>query len=259
MAWFGQLKRMAARRDSADLPSWEILLNKNVATILIVDDDADLCRLLREYLTTAGFAVETVQDGLKGVEAALTGRFALVILDVMLPDLEEFEALRQIRAASRVPVLMLTARGEDIDRIVGLEIGADDYLPKPFNPRELLARLRAILRRVDGDPHSGGEPERLVVGDVRMVPGTRTVLCQDQRIELTTVEFEILEVLLRHAGKVVTRDDLVRQALGRKLSHHDRSIDVHVSSLRRKLGRRDDQLERIQTIRNTGYLYTASL
>ena len=225
--------------------------------ILIVDDDADLCQLLKEYLATGGFVVETAPDGEIGVEEAVSGRYSLVVLDVVLPDLPQFEALRRIRAVSRVPILMLSGQGADIDRIVGLEIGADDYMSKPFNPRELLARIRAILRRVDGDHYQPGDGRHLLVGDLELVPGTRSVVCRHRRVELTSVEFEILEILLRHAGQVVSRDELVRDALGRRLASHDRSVDVHVSSLRRKLGPRQDDLERIQTIRNAGYLYTA--
>jgi DNA-binding response OmpR family regulator len=152
---------------------------------------------------------------------------------------------------------MLTARGDDVDRIVGLEMGADDYLPKPFNPRELVARIRAVLRRVESDPQSKADSGRLVIGDIELVAGTRTVLRDGQKIDLTSVEFAILETLLRQAGQVVSRDDLVQQALGRRLSAYDRSIDVHVSSLRRKLGHPSGETERIKTVRNIGYLYSA--
>ena len=228
-------------------------------TILIIDDDTDLCDLLRDYLTPEGFVVTAVHDGLLGVEQAVAGGPALVVLDVMLPGINGFEVLRRIRAVSRVPVLMLTARGEDVDRIVGLEIGADDYLPKPFNPRELVARIRAVLRRMESDPQPQTDAGRLVVGDIELVPGTRTVLRAGQKVDLTSVEFAILETLLRLAGQVVSRDDLVKQALGRRLSAYDRSIDVHVSSLRRKLGQRAGDSERIKTIRNIGYLYSAEV
>jgi two-component system response regulator CpxR len=181
------------------------------------------------------------------------------VLDVMLPGTNGFEVLRRIRAASRVPVLMLTARGDDVDRIVGLEIGADDYLPKPFNPRELVARIRAVLRRAEVEPQFKAEGGRLVVGDIELVPGTRTVLRSGQKVDLTSVEFSILENLVRQAGQVVSREDLVRNALGRSLSAYDRSIDVHVSSLRRKLGQGPGESERIKTIRSVGYLYSAEL
>ena len=228
-------------------------------TILIVDDDRDLCDLLRDYLTPEGFVVETVHDGLLGVEKTISGKYSLVVLDVMLPGINGFEVLRRIRAVSKVSVLMLTARGEDVDRIVGLEMGADDYLPKPFNPRELVARIRAVLRRAESDPQTQADAGRLVVGDIELVPGTRTVLRDGRKVDLTSVEFAILETLLRLAGQVVSRDDLVQQALGRRLSAYDRSIDVQVSSLRRKLGQRRDDTERIKTVRNIGYLYSAEV
>ncbi|NVN90794.1 MAG: response regulator transcription factor [Desulfuromonadales bacterium] len=230
-------------------------------TILIIDDDKDLCDLLHDYLTPEGFDVESVHNGLEGVERVLAEPFSLVVLDVMLPVINGFEVLRRIRAVSRIPVLMLTARGDDVDRIVGLEIGADDYLPKPFNPRELVARIRAILRRAESElkPQPHMDSGRLIVGDIELTTGTRTILRSGQKVELTSVEFAILEILLRLAGQVVSRDDLVRQATGRNLSAYDRSIDVHVSSLRRKLGKLLNDSERIITVRNVGYLYSADL
>ena len=219
----------------------------------------DLCDLLGDYLTPEGFTIEAVHNGLNGVERAVSGQHSLVVLDVMLPGINGFEVLRRIRAASRIPVLMLTARGEDVDRIVGLELGADDYLPKPFNPRELVARIRAVLRRMEAEPQTQADTWRLIVGDIELVPGTRTVRCSGQKTDLTTVEFTILEILLRQAGQVITRDELVRQALGRNFSAYDRSIDVHVSSLRKKLGQRAGESERIKTIRSIGYLYSVEL
>lgn len=232
-----------------------------VNTILIIDDDRDLCDLLKDYLAPEGFEVEAVHNGLEGADLALSGRFALIVLDVMLPGINGFEVLRRIRAASPVPVLMLTARGEEVDRIVGLEIGADDYLPKPFNPRELVARIRAVLRRMESKaPLSAPavpEPGRITVGGVELVSGNRTVLRGGERVDLTTVEFSILEVLLRQAGQVVSRDDLVKQGMGRTLNAYDRSIDVHVSSLRRKLGPLPGDVERIKTVRGIGYQYSA--
>jgi two-component system response regulator CpxR len=227
--------------------------------ILIIDDDTDLCELLRDYLSPEGFVVEAVHSGAEGVDRAISGQYSLIVLDVMLPGINGFEVLRRIRAASRVPVLMLTARDEDVDRIVGLEIGADDYLPKPFNPRELVARIRAVLRRAESglQTQTQADPGKLIVGDIELVTGTRTVLRSDKKMELTSVEFAILETLLRLAGQVVSRDDLLKQALGRNLSAYDRSIDVHVSSLRKKLGQRTDESERIMTVRNIGYQYSA--
>jgi two-component system response regulator CpxR len=225
--------------------------------ILIVDDDIELCELLSDYLSTEGFAVEAVHDGETGVERALSNDFGMIVLDVMLPRLSGFEVLRRIRMGSSVSVLMLTARGDEVDRIVGLEMGADDYLPKPFNPRELVARLRAILRRTMS-PLSGAETSSslLEVGDVSVDPGARIVLCGEKPVEVTSVEFSLLEVLLRMAGKVISREDLSLQALGRSLNYQDRSIDVHVSSLRKKLGTLSDGNERIKSVRGVGYIYT---
>src|SRR5437899_11065890 len=170
--------------------------------ILIVDDDFELCSLVSEYLAPEGFRVESVHDGETGLQRALAGNYLMVVLDVMLPGMSGFEVLRRIRATSRLPVLLLTARGEDVDRIVGLEIGADDYLPKPFNPRELVARIRAVLRRTRGDGGAPAAPETVTVGDVELDPATRTVRMDGKPIDLTSVEFNLLEVLLREAGRV---------------------------------------------------------
>ena len=222
--------------------------------ILIIDDDAELCELVGEYLEGEGFEVESVHDGVTGVERCLDSDPELVILDVMLPGLGGFEVLKRIRERSRVPVIMLTARGEEVDRIVGLEMGADDYIPKPFNPRELAARIRAILRRASAAEETG-EPEVLEAGDLAMDLGARAVRCAGAEIELTGAEFAVLETLLRCAGTVVSRDDLSRQALGRRASAFDRSLDVHLSNLRRKLGPLPGGGDRIKTIRGVGYLY----
>ena len=226
--------------------------------ILVIDDDAELCELLGEYLGQEGFVVESVSDGAAGLERTLSGVHALVVLDVMLPEMNGFVLLRRIRERSKVPVLMLTARGDDVDRIVGLEMGADDYLPKPFNPRELVARIRAVMRRAaasDVSPESPDRPECVRVGDVELSPQTRVVRRGGEVVELTSVEFSLLEVLLRSAGAVVSREELSGSALGRKLSAYDRSVDVHMSSLRRKLGHRVGEMERIKNIRGVGYMY----
>jgi len=224
--------------------------------ILIIDDDTGLCELLVSYLSGEGFEVETAHDGSQGAELVLGGNFALVVLDVMLPTLNGFEVLRRIRKHSPVPVLMLTARGEDVDRIVGLEMGADDYLPKPFNPRELVARLRAIQRRtLTVRPAGEANPDTLVAGDLTLDLGTRSVRCAGVPVELTSLEFSVLEALLRLAGTVISREDLTSRALGRKFSNFDRSIDVHVSSLRKKLGPTADGNDRIKSVRGIGYLY----
>ncbi|HSH68895.1 MAG TPA: response regulator transcription factor, partial [Deferrisomatales bacterium] len=225
--------------------------------ILVVDDDAELCELLVDYLSREGFRVEAVQDPQQGLARALEGEHALVVLDVMLPGMSGFEVLRRLRETSRVPVLMLTARGDDVDRIVGLEMGADDYLAKPFNPRELVARIRAVRRRTDtggGGQRTPPRPEPVRVGDVVVDPGTREVRLGEAPVALTSVEFSLLETLLRGAGTVVSREALAEAALGRRLTAYDRSVDVHVSSLRRKLG----DGSRIRTVRGVGYLYRSS-
>jgi len=223
--------------------------------ILVIDDDVELCHLVREYLEAEGLTVECVHEGESGLKKASAGEYLLVVLDVMLPGINGFEVLRRIRATSRLPVLLLTARGEEVDRIVGLEIGADDYLPKPFNPRELVARIRAILRRTraDGDGVPAA-PEMLHVGDVELDPATRAVRLDGRPVELTSVEFNLLEVLLREAGHVVPRERLVNAVLSRKFSPFDRSIDMHVSKVRKKLGDTESD-EHIKTIRGVGYIF----
>lgn len=226
-------------------------------SILIVDDDRELSELVAELLSEEGFCVETTNDSAQGLARAQSGDYALTVLDVMMPGMNGFEVLRRLRAVgSRTPVLMLTARGEDVDRIVGLEIGADDYLPKPFNPRELVARIRAILRRTSHDEESTARaPENLRVGDVEVDAGTRHVRRGGESVELTNVEYELLLLLLASAGRVVKRDELVRSVLGRELSVFDRSIDMHISNLRKKLGHRTGEVERIKTVRGVGYIY----
>ena len=224
--------------------------------VLIIDDDQELCALLLDYFRIEGLKAEAVFEPVRGIDLALTGRHDLVVLDVMLPTLSGFETLRRIRAGSQVPVLMLTACGDDMDRIQGLETGADDYLQKPFNPRELVARIRAILRRVGPSTEEMGvPPSRLVVEDVELVPSARTVFQGEKPLALTSVEFSTLETLLKNAGKVISREDMVKSVLGRELSPFDRSIDVHVSNLRKKLGPKTDGSERIKTLRGVGYLY----
>jgi two-component system response regulator CpxR len=226
--------------------------------ILLIDDDMELCALLKEYLADEGFEIEICHEGVAGADKALSEKHDLIILDVMLPGCNGFEVLKKIRKQSNVPVLMLTARGDEVDRIVGLEIGADDYLGKPFNPRELVARIRAIFRRTqapDGDSASPAEPTRWRVDDVELELNSRRVFKQGRAIDLTAVEFGLLKVLLQSAGTVVSREELNRAVLGRSYSTYDRSIDVHVSKLRKKLGEKVGQAERIQAIRGEGYLY----
>jgi DNA-binding response OmpR family regulator len=223
--------------------------------ILIIDDDTELCELVTEYLEDEGLDVDSVHNGVAGVERCQTDEPDLVILDVMLPGLGGFAVLSKIRETSRVPVIMLTARGEEVDRIVGLEMGADDYLPKPFNPRELVARIRAILRRTAGTAEPGDESAMVMVGDLKMDIGSRQVGCSAGEVDLTGAEFAVLETLVRAAGTVVSRDELSRRALGRRASAFDRSLDVHLSNLRRKLGPLPGGGERIKTVRGVGYLY----
>lgn len=224
--------------------------------VLIVDDDVELTELVGEYLRSEGFEVEAVHDGETGLQRAQSGQHALVVLDIMLPKMNGLDVLRALRPKSRVPVLILTARGDDMDRIIGLEIGADDYLGKPFNVRELVARIRAILRRANAAPATGREP--IDIGDVHLDPGARTVRRDGQPVDLTSVEFEILELLLRNAGQVVTRDQIANDVLGRQLFAYDRSVDVHVSKVRRKLGPGPDGDDRIKTVRGEGYVYAVA-
>lgn len=220
-------------------------------SLLIIDDDAELCALLKEFLEREGFTVACIHDGIAGLEAAQQGHYELIVLDVMLPGLDGFEILKRLRLTSRVPVLMLTARGEDVDRIVGLELGADDYLPKPFNPRELAARVKAILRRTEARVNRG----KVEVNGVALDPGTREVTCDGKAVEVTTLEFDILEQLMRNAGRVVSRDGLMESLYNRKATPFDRSIDMHVSHLRRKL---ESSRPVIKTIRGVGYQFCQS-
>jgi two-component system response regulator CpxR len=223
--------------------------------ILVIDDDAELCDLVAEYLEPDGFAVESANDPQQGLDRALGGGHAMIVLDVMMPGINGFDVLRRLRANSRVPVLMLTARGSDVDRIVGLELGADDYLPKPFNPRELVARIHAILRRTTLARSDTGPPGRVVVGDVMLDSSSRTVWLNGGKTELTTAEFDLLQVLLLSVGTVVSREELSQRVLDRAFNPFDRSIDTHVSNLRRKLGLTVNGVERIKSVRGIGYIY----
>ncbi len=226
--------------------------------ILLIDDDEDLCELVAEYLSVENFAVEAVHDGAGGLERALTGAFDLVTLDVMMPKMNGFDVLKHLRQTSKVPVLMLTARGDDAERIVGLEAGADDYLPKPFNPRELVARIRAILRRVQASEEIDQiTAEKFQIDDIEISKSARSVKRGGEELNLTSVEFDLLAALLKEAGTIVKKEDLSLTVLDRKLSPFDRSLDMHVSNLRKKLGTRGaNREERIKTIRSVGYIYT---
>lgn len=228
-----------------------------VDEILLIDDDTELCSMLTDYLSRFGFQVTAVHRGDTGLAMALERPYALVLLDVMLPGLDGFEVLRRLRAVSQMNVLLLTARGEDVDRIVGLEIGADDYLPKPFNPRELLARMRAILRR--GAPvEPRAEQNLLHAGVLELNRGARTVTVSGERVDLTDVEFALLEALMGSPGKVVSREEISENVLGRKFHPFDRSLDMHVSRLRRKLADRGAAEDLVKTIRGVGYQLAVS-
>jgi DNA-binding response OmpR family regulator len=225
--------------------------------LLIVDDDKELCQLISRYLDAEGFLSTAVHTGLAGEKAAIAGGFQLIVLDVMLPDRKGFDVLRELRREITTPVLMLTAKGDDFDRIFGLELGADDYLPKPFNPRELIARISAILRRSDWQSKESAaqRPPLVVSGDIALDMATRTVTRDGNEVKLTSAEFDLLREFLDSAGKVLTREMLVEQVLGRRFSPFDRSIDLHISNLRRKLGPQKDGSDRIRSVRGTGYLY----
>lgn len=223
-----------------------------MSRILIIDDDEELCELVSEYLSVEGFETEETHDGESGLKKALENNFDLITLDVMLPRMNGFDVLRELRKTSATPVLMLTARGDDMERIVGLEIGADDYLPKPFNPRELVARIRAILRRVEQTEESRkGENEKLQIDDVELQTAARSATRAGEDLNLTSVEFDLLAALLREAGTVIKKEDLSRTVLDRDISPYDRSLDMHISNLRKKLDN-----DRIKTIRSVGYIYT---
>ncbi|MCK6405943.1 MAG: response regulator transcription factor [Rhodocyclaceae bacterium] len=225
-----------------------------MSKVLLVDDDSELAGLLCDYLVADGFAADTAGDGESGVHAALAGDYDIVVLDVMMPVLDGIQALRLIRAASNVPVVMLTARGDDIDRISGLESGADDYVPKPCTPRELAARLRAILRRQSAGAMAREQGDaQLTIGDLVIRPRERAATRNGAPLTLTSTEFSLIEVLARNAGRVVSKAELSQEALGRPLSRFDRSIDVHMSSIRQKLGLRADGRSFIQTVIRKGY------
>ena len=219
--------------------------------VLLIDDDVELCSMLTEYLAKHDFRVRSVHRGDTGFTVVQQRPWAMILLDVMLPGIDGFEVLRRIRAESNVSVLLLTARGEDIDRIVGLEIGADDYLPKPFNPRELLARMRAVLRRQDRTSAPPGA--HLRVQDLELDVAARKAVKAGKKLDLTDVEFGLLEALMRVPGTVLSRDELSQAVLGRAFDPFDRSLDMHVSRLRRKLSSDSEDEDRVKTIRGVGY------
>jgi DNA-binding response OmpR family regulator len=223
--------------------------------VLVVDDDTKLCRLIRDYLAPLGYDVAVEHTGPAGLETALGNSFAAVLLDVMLPGMDGFEVLKRLRGQSSVPVLMLTGRGEEPDRIVGLELGADDYLPKTFSTRELLARLRAVIRRSIMTAASAVPPSQtIVVGDLEISEGARAASLAGQTLQFTTVEFDLLLSLAKAAGRVKTREQLLLEVADRNFDVFDRSIDVHISSVRRKLGDDPKNPRFIVTVRNVGYM-----
>ncbi len=222
----------------------------------MIDDDVKLCRLVKDYLAPFGFEVESANDGLSGLERAKIDDFGAVILDVMMPQMDGFEVLKRLRQFSNVPVLMLTALGDESDRIVGLEIGADDYLPKTFSTRELLARVRAVTRRSQmSAANLENQIDEIVVGDVSINQATREVRQNDEPLNLTALEFDLLLCLARAKGRVLDRDKLLDETAGREYDVFDRSIDVHISSLRRKLGDDSKNPRYIKTIRSVGYMF----
>jgi len=222
--------------------------------ILLVDDDVELVNMIKEYLEQEGFDVTAVHDGEHGAAEALSGQYAIAVLDVMMPVMNGVETLRRIRAESAMPVLMLTAKGDDMDRILGLELGADDYVPKPCTPRELTARIRAILRRAEAS-EAAGQPKMLALGALTMWPEQRRAEWGGRNLELTSSEYNLLFVLARNAGRPVSKSDLSEQGLGRPLARFDRSIDVHLSSIRHKLGTLPDGRSCIQTVHRLGYQF----
>jgi DNA-binding response OmpR family regulator len=232
--------------------------NASEARVLLVDDDRELCQMLTEYLNAEHFQVKSVHDGGVALEELRASDFEILILDVMLPSISGFDVLRELGASRTTPILMLTARGDDIDRIVGLELGADDYLSKPFNPRELVARMRAILRRASSRNARGASLDVYEIGPIVLNTGMHQVRVSGQPVPLTGAEFRVLELLMRSAGAVISRDVLTEQALGRKLVPYDRSIDTHISNLRRKLALESGSHPEIKNVRGSGYTLTLS-
>jgi len=223
--------------------------------ILIVDDDKELSSMLGDYLAAEGFSIDHAFDGEQGAQKTRSGQYDAIVLDVMMPKLDGFEVLRRIRSESSVPVIMLTAKGDDVDRIVGLEIGADDYLPKPFNPRELLARLHAVLRRTQTRKTNNHKNKTLQIGELEISASSRTAFANGQPLDLTSTEFNLLNTLVNHVGNIVSKENLSEQGLGRALQKYDRSIDMHMSNLRKKLAQQGLGSMLI-TVRGQGYQIT---
>lgn len=227
--------------------------------ILLADDDIELTDLLVEYLTSEGFVVDAAHDGKTALQLASANQYDILVLDVMMPHLNGFDVLRELRSTSSLPILMLTARGDDVDNVVGLELGADDYLAKPCSPRVLVAHIRAILRRTDTTDIRQHQPQRSIeLDDILLDNQSRQVTVNNKPVMLTSTEYQVLEYLLEHAGSIVNKEALYEYALGRKISPYDRSLDMHVSNLRKKLGPLSNEVERIKTIRKVGYQYVRS-
>ncbi|HBE9179786.1 TPA: response regulator transcription factor [Serratia fonticola] len=221
--------------------------------ILLVDDDLELGTMLSEYLTAEGFNASLVLTGKAGVDGALSGEYVAMILDIMLPDMSGIDVLREVRKKSRLPIIMLTAKGDNIDRVIGLEMGADDYVPKPCYPRELVARLRAVLRRFEEPPEAVDKVAVLSFNELTLNPSTRSSAWQGKAFDLTASEFNLLELLLRSPERVVSKDELSEKGLGRPREAYDRSVDVHISNIRQKLGALTDNRLSIETVRSIGY------
>lgn len=221
--------------------------------ILLVDDDLELGTMLSEYLTAEGFNASLVLTGKAGVDGALSGDYTAMILDIMLPDMSGIDVLREVRKKSRLPIIMLTAKGDNIDRVIGLEMGADDYVPKPCYPRELVARLRAVLRRFEEQPEAVDKVSVLSFNELTLNPSTRSSAWQGKTFDLTASEFNLLELLLRSPDRVVSKDELSEKGLGRPREAYDRSVDVHISNIRQKLGALTNNRLSIETVRSIGY------
>lgn len=226
--------------------------------LLLIDDDKELTQLINEYLSAEGFEVDMVHDGQQAAEITNFDQYAAIVLDVMLPVRSGFEVLKLLRQKSQTPVLMLTAKGDTIDRVIGLELGADDYLPKPCDPRELVARIRAVLRRAIPTNNHHPAVERISAEKLTLHLGSRSVTWEETDVPLTGTEFSVLELLVRRAGQVISKDDMTEQALNRKLTPYDRSIDVHVSNIRKKLTHAGANKELIINVRGAGYMLTLS-
>ena len=223
--------------------------------ILLIDDDVEFCELMARFLSSEGFDVESAHDGITGLETIQSGAYDLVVLDIMMPGKNGMDVLRELRQSSNLPVIMLTARGEEMDRIIGLELGADDYIPKPCNPRELSARIRAVLRRIEGNGHSSQPGNIRQFGSIEWHPQSRTVYENGVAVELTASEYNILATLMEHAGEVVSKQELSKAALGKRYGPFDRSLDVHIGHLRKKLSPVSNEQPRIKTVHSVGWLF----